>query len=49
MQSLFGMDRVQLNVTQEIVDAGFNITALNAASSVLNSWARTASPSTRHR
>lgn len=38
MQSTFGMERVVTNVTEEILGAGFNITAINFASSVLNSW-----------
>jgi hypothetical protein len=38
MQSLFGMERVEVNVTQEILSAGFNFTNINAASRVLNLW-----------
>lgn len=40
MESTFGMERVVVNVTEEILSAGFNITAINRAASVLNSWVR---------
>lgn len=32
------MERVELNFTATIVDAGFNVTTINSASSALNLW-----------